>query len=187
MTNDKRSKGNTRADHATAHHEAGHAVAHIRLGIEQLSATIAPKAVPGGRRLGAVIAEGVQQVWNKEQAAPMVIAFGAGYAALVAAGHGDHEARDGADDDFDQAQYLIDFWGLPDTLDASLAQAVELMRRPENVAAVALVAEHLLKHKMLDADYLAVLVDLADGNTTEAEFARYLQLRSFAARDSPAR
>jgi len=66
---------------------------------------------------------------------------------------------------------------LPDDLEAWLAQAVELMRRPENVAAVALLAEHLLRHKTLDGDYLGVLVELADGNCTEAEFARHLQLR----------
>lgn len=156
-------------------HEAGHLVAHMRLGIDQEGATIVPKNMPGGRRAGAVVAAGVEHVWNKEEAGPMVLAFCAGYAAVVAAGYSDDDARTGTGDDFEQAAHLIDYWGLPGDLESWLPQAVELMRRPENVVAVTLVARHLLRHQALDSDYLGALVDLADGKITEAEFVQYLQ------------
>ena len=165
---------------ATARHEAGHVVAHLRLGIDQDQATIVSKTAPGGQWIGAVAAEGAQHVWNKEQAGPMVLAFAAGYAALVAAGYSDDAARIGADDDFEQAAHLIDFWGLVGGFEAWLMQAVEFMRRPENVAAVAMIADHLLQHETLDGECLSVLVDVADGNCTEAEFAQYLRLRDRA-------
>ena len=75
----------------TAIHEAGHAVAHIRLGIEYGHAHIVPD---GKGLLGAACGAGVQNVWNKGEAENMVLAFCAGYAALVAAGYPGDEAID---------------------------------------------------------------------------------------------
>ena len=161
--------GNFDPRRATAIHEAGHVVAHIRLNIEYGHVTIAPK----GDTLGAATAAGQEHVWKKEDAGPMVIAFCAGYAAMIAAGYSEEDARRGCDDDFEQAAELLDYWGLPDGLEAWQPRAVELMRSPENVSAVALFAEHLLRHERLEADYLDVLIELADGAITEADFAHY--------------
>jgi hypothetical protein len=161
------------SDELTALHEAGHAVAHARLGIQQLQATIVAQAW----RAGAVTAEGLQHVWNAEQAGPMVEAYCAGYAALIAAGHDEAVAASGCEDDFESAERLIQDWGLAGTLDIWKARAVALMSQPDNKRAAALVAEHLLAHKRLDSDYLNVLVEMADGECTEAEFQQYLALR----------
>lgn len=159
----------------TAIHEAGHAVAYIRLNLDHGGAEIVPKEEAG--TLGSAAGEGLEHVWDKEQAGPAVLALCAGYAALAAAGHGDDVARGGTDSDFESAEHLIDFWALSGTLEDWMARAVVLMSSPENVAAVAKVAEHLLEHKRLDGDYIAVLVELADGDCTEQEFKQYLQNR----------
>lgn len=155
-------------------HESGHAVAHERFDILQAFVTI----VPDGDRQGACLAEGAGSVYSASEAADMVLAYCAGYAAMIAAGYAEEAARDGCGDDFAIADELIEFWALPGGRDAWLAKAVELMRRPENVTAVAVFTEHLLEHKTLDGDYLGVLIGLADGNVTQAEFDRYLRFRA---------
>jgi hypothetical protein len=154
----------------TALHEAGHVVAHARLGILQDTATI----VASDGRAGASVAEGAGHVWSKEQAGPMVLAYCAGYAALIAAGHPEEVAARGCDDDFEEAAELIGFWCLGDGLDEWKARAAALMGAPENVRAVRLVAEHLMERGTLDADYLGVLVELADGECTQEEFKQWL-------------
>jgi hypothetical protein len=165
-----------------ARHEAGHAVANLRLGIDQERVTI----VPNGGVGGSCVSAGSEAVWDERTARDMVLAYCAGYAALIAAGYSDADARVGCDDDFDHADELISTWQLPGDTQAWLVSAVELMRRPENVAAVTLVAEHLLRYKTLDVGYFEVLVDLADGNATEAQFAQYLQLRDLVEPGQPA-
>lgn len=165
------------AKRKTAIHEAGHAVAHVRLALEHAGAHIIPDGV---RLLGAAIGEGQEHVYDKSKAERVVVAFCAGYAALVAAGYVDEMARTGADDDFDQACQLIEFWGLTGDIAAWQAQAVQLMRQPENMAAVDLVSKHLLQRERLDGDFVGVLVELADGDATDADFARYLQIRGIA-------
>lgn len=162
-------------DAHTATHEAGHCVAHIRLGIEHAGANL----VATDGRLGASIAHGVDSVWDKPAAESQVLAFCSGYAAMVAAGVDHAVALGGTGDDFEQAQYLIDFWGLNGTLDAWRARAVELMRQPQNVAAIALLANHLLEHKRLDGDYVEAVVELSDGEITDGDFERYLLLRGW--------
>ena len=158
----------------TAIHEAGHAVAHVRLGLDHEGAHI---VADGNGLLGAATGEGQAHVWNTAGAERVVLAFCAGYAALVASG-GDHgQAVDGTGDDFEQAQELIDFWGLAGDLAVWQRRAVELMRKPENLAAVALVARHLQERKRLDGELVDVLVSVADGETTEEEFETYLAYR----------
>lgn len=154
----------------TAIHEAGHVVAHVRLDLGHDGGHI----VPEENILGAALGEGFEHVWDKSGAEPVVLAFCAGYAAMIAAGYGEDRARAGTGSDFDGVQKLIDFWELPGTLEDWLAKSVALMRRPENVKAVALVAEHLMRHKRLTGDYCNVLVELADGEATEAEFSHYV-------------
>lgn len=159
----------------TAIHEAGHAVAHIRYGIDHNGATIVSD--PDRGLLGAAAALGADSVWDKAAAESQVIAFCAGYAALVAAGCPPDAAVEGADDDFAQATELLEFWGLEGALQDWQARTVEVMQRPENVAAVSLLARHLLERKTLDGDHCEVLVEVADGVSTEADLARYLVMR----------
>lgn len=166
-------------DRHTAIHEAGHTVAHIRLGMEHDGADII--RVDG--RLGAAKGEGKKHVWDENGAESVVLACCAGYAAMIAAGHTEDEALSGVYKDFEEAGEVITAWALPGSIEDWQARAVDLMRRPENVAAVALIAEHLLQRKCLDGDYCDVLVELADGETNEAEFARYLAFRERAEQD----
>ncbi len=160
----------------TAIHEAGHAVAHKRLGIEQDFATIEPR----GRTLGGVKAEGVHDVCNAGQARPQVLAYCAGYAALVAAGYTEAEATLGADDDFDNVNYLIESWLLNPSLEDWKAEAVLLMREPRNLSAVQVIARELLDKKRLDGDLLTVYLEFADGEATQADLDSYLLMRSQA-------
>lgn len=161
----------------TAIHEAGHAVAHVRLRLDHDGAHIIPD---GESLLGAAAGEGQRHVWDKDQAGPVVLACCAGYAACLAAGYADDKARAGTEADFVEAGEVIEHWGLDGGIEAWQSESAELMSRPENRAAVALVAEHLLQRKRLDGDYVEVLIGMADGITTEAEFAQYLQLRGIA-------
>lgn len=162
----------------TAIHEAGHAVAHSRLRIDHDGASIDPD--PDSGLLGFARGAGARHVESKDAAGDMVLAFCAGYAALIAADYPDDVALTGAGDDFEQAQELLNFWLLPGGLDEWRARAVELMRKPENVAAVALVARHLLDRGRLDGDFVDVLVEVADGEASEADLQRYLLMRGLA-------
>jgi len=99
-------------ERAHAIHEAGHAVAHLRFGIEQDRVTIEPK----DGNLGSSHAAGSESVWTKKAAPDMVLAYCAGYAAMVSAGYSDDDAREGCAGsdtaDFDEADELISKWGL---------------------------------------------------------------------------
>src|SRR5262245_33795841 len=124
-----------RTEELTAIHEAGHAVAHFRLGIRQAVVTIAPDA----DRLGSVKAEGAGTVWSKERAADMAIAFCGGYAALVSACESMDVALGGADDDFEHTVELINFWGLAGDLESWKGRAVELMMQMSNQHTIHLI------------------------------------------------
>lgn len=156
----------------TAYHEAGHAVAHVRFGI--LAGNVTIVATPS--TLGSATAEGVDSVYTQDGAKEQILAFCSGYASLIAVGYSDEEARDGCNDDFEQAAYLISFWGLG-TLEDWLPQAVAFMRREENIKAVGLVAEHLMRHETLNSEYIENLVMFADGQCTAAEWDKYLSCR----------
>jgi hypothetical protein len=162
----------------TAIHEAGHTVAHIRLGIGYGHTSILPDHEQGfwGRASG----EGVRHVESEREAGDMVLAFCAGYGALRAAGYPDDVATDGAGGDFAKAHELMSFWLLPGGLDDWKARAVELMRKPENVAAVAFVVPYLQRHGRIEPEDFDVLVEVADGNITQGELQRYLACRGLA-------
>jgi hypothetical protein len=108
----------------------------------------------------------------------MVVAYLAGYGALVAANQPDAEA--GAEDDFEQAQHLLEFWNLTGSLNEWKEKAAALMRRPENIEAVRLVAANLAQHQMLDGDWCELLVSVADGESSHDDLEHYLALRSLS-------
>lgn len=152
-------------------HEAGHAVAHIRLEIAQEHASIEPDALTVGRVSAS------DSVYSAADAREQVVALCAGYGALIAAGYPEEAACQGCavgpGSDFYVAAELIGWWQLPGGLEGAKARAVELMRQPANVAAVALVAQHLVAHGRLGVANLECLVALADGEITQAEFERF--------------
>jgi hypothetical protein len=147
----------------TSRHEAGHAVAHIRLEIAQECATI----LPGVGTLGGVTAEA--DPWTEDEAQAQVIAYCSGYAACIAAGYSKHRASAGFRSDLGLAQRLIESWGLNALADWR-SKAVELMRSSENIRAVDLIGQRLLQYGTVDADCMEFLVDIADGESTQAEF-----------------
>lgn len=82
----------------TAIHEAGHAVAHVRLGILQDILTI----VPDGYFAGAVSSEGIETVEDADMAEKMVLAYCASFSALIAYGYPTELALVGCNDDFEK-------------------------------------------------------------------------------------
>jgi hypothetical protein len=158
----------------TALHESGHAVAHIRLDIQQDDMTI----IPDGIAYGAVSSEGINHVTNAEDAHDMVQAYCAGYASLIAHGYSNERALVGCDDDFEKAFELIESWDLKLNLERYKALTVELMSQPMNLDAVKLLADYVLKRERVAGDVIEVLVELSDGDCTKAEFDRFMAMRT---------
>jgi len=154
-------------------HEAGHAVAHMRLfpvGRYLGVASIVPGEGYSGRFASEplefpldVDEDILEQAVHKE-----AVCFCAGYAALIAAGYDEDTAAAGCGDDFSKAEECF-----RQDLRAVKTEAVKLMARPENVKAVRLIADELLKRKRIFGDLLYALLDLSDGESTEVEFKRY--------------
>ena len=51
------------------------------------------------------------------------------------------------------------------------------MTLPENIAAVARVADELLSQSTLESDEVEILIDVADGEATEQDYQRYLVMK----------
>ncbi len=79
-------------------------------------------------------------IGSRKEAEPKVLFYCSGYAALVAAGYPDEDARTGAWNDFRKAKYLIKYWGLAGGLEEWLKKSVEIMRKPENLKTVKHIA-----------------------------------------------
>jgi hypothetical protein len=163
----------------TALHEAGHAVAYVRLfpGNYNFSITVAPNLEQGSA--GSHHAEAVEFEWTDDPDAhakqnddfrKKAVQCCAGYAAVRVAGYSEAEAVAGCRSVFEQAEWC----GLEETKQ----RALELMSRPENVAAVKRIAEELLRRKTLTGDEYDILIDVADGVTTEADYQQFLLMKS---------
>jgi hypothetical protein len=150
--------------HTTAIHEAGHAVAAVRLDIEYGRATIVPDVEAGN--LGLVSCDenyfvlehqddmGCVSTVSHELVENQLILCLAGYAARIAAGHSEEDSMDGTGKDIsDAVELLAKVPSLP--LDHWKEKVVALMQRPENVNAVQRVACQLLKDRCLatEEDY----------------------------------
>lgn len=169
-------EGSRTTHEATALHEAGHAVAHVRLLDALGNALISHISIvpnPDANTLGHMSAE--DDPCDASVAAATVTVLCAGYAALVAAGYEDKEARDGAWSDFERAQELIDAWKL-DPLEACMGKAVMLMLEDRNINAVRTVASEVLVKRRLDGDYIHALIELSDGEITRDDLANFLYL-----------
>jgi hypothetical protein len=158
----------------TAIHEAGHAVATIRLGHVHDIVTIQPDYDEGLN--GSSGLESVTD-FNRELAQEVVLISCAGYAALVASGYSQEIAKIGAERDFEEANELIDGFSL-EPLEDWLRKSVELMSKPENKIAVERIASQLLIDETLEPDVTDALVELTDGNITEADYSRFLLMHN---------
>jgi len=157
----------------TAIHEAGHAVALRRLW-------------PGGRYAGelSIVSDGVLAGFHQQEELMIPVADNspeadealhneaivccAGYAACIAHGYSEDEAAAGCDSDFEKVDTK--------QLDAMKREAVELMRKPENLQAVERVADELLKRERIDGQTVDVLLEVAFGESSEADYRQYLQM-----------
>ena len=150
-------------------HEAGHAVAHYRLRLELGYVSI----VAQGKNAGAVTGAGVYHVHNRMDAKKQVIAYLAGYAALVARGYDEETALQGTGSDMECVSELFELWNLND-LDKWKSLAVKMMSRPKNIAAIDRLARELETRQKFDSDMAMVFIEVADGDSTEDELERYL-------------
>ena len=160
-------------DTHTAIHEAGHAVAFVRLW-------------PNARISDNVTIEREQNTLGYHRAEEIcfpaiddpdeitrldsefekeAIYCCAGYAALVAAGYSEEEALLGANSDFAKAKEVADL-----SMEEISKKSVELMTQPDNIAAVAKVADELLRRKTIYGDQVETLVELSDGEITDDDY-----------------
>lgn len=166
-------------------HEAGHAVAAVRLEIDYGRATIVPDEDAG--YLGQVSCDescfnlehddgiGCVGVENSELVENQIILSLAGYAALIAAGFTEEESMNGTAKDISDAEALLEKMpSLP--LEHWKAKAVSLMSHTENINAVQRVANQLLKDHYLARDMIDVLVEVADGISTEEDYERFVRM-----------
>lgn len=154
----------------TAIHEAGHAVACLRLFEWRLSEYITIEA--DNESAGHHITEALDENEPREILDHDALYACAGYAALVAAGYPEHLAEQGCGSDFSRAEQASS-----QQLEVVKQQAVVMMQRSENIHAVAIIAEKLEEQRWLDGDHLRVMLDFADGEITETEYGQYLTLR----------
>ena len=154
----------------TAYHEAGHAVAFHRL---------FPDGRYGGtlsivRREGLLGTHSAEALWDysEDEGEAEAIYACAGYAAVLAAGYPAEVAEDGCESDFECAAHYCDR-----PLEEIKAQALALLRKPENKRAIERLVSELLKRETLDSDWVDALIGLADGEWTEEDYRMYLMLR----------
>ncbi len=170
----------------TAIHEAGHAVACVRLWetgrvVERVTIDRT------GSQLGSHLAEEITFPADEPETAEQRREFEneaiyscAGYAALIAAGYDEATAVLGCDPDFDIADYVTE-----EPLAEIKQEAVALMQRPKNIKAVSRVAEELLQRTTLDPLDVEVLIEIADGDATEDDYQTYLILKAKSETEPP--
>lgn len=73
----------------------------------------------------------------------------------------------------EEAAGLVEGWRLG-PLDKWKALAVSVMGKPKNTAAVARVAQELEIRRLFDGDMAGVFIEVADGDASEDDLARYL-------------
>ncbi len=166
----------TKALELTACHEAGHAVAFHRLfprGRDGGSLSVESDQQKGtaGRHLAEEVFfgldedEGVIEDYSRREA----VYACAGYAACVAVGHPEDEAASGCNQDFADAERATG------DVPAAKREALALMGQPENVQAVRVVADELLRLGTIEAQILDVLLEHAcGGECTWADYSQFL-------------
>jgi hypothetical protein len=151
-------------------HEIGHSVMASRHNM----AVAVVHIMSAEGNLGASVDE-TEYRSSREAAECWVLTCLAGYAALAAAGLTEPEA--GCDDDFEKAQDALDLWEMG-AIEQWKSRAVEIMRQPENLRAVDLLAERLVRDRQMDGQLFAVLLSWADGEIDDEGLAQYEAMAS---------
>lgn len=164
----------------TAHHEAAHAVATLRLrGEDHLEyATIKP----AGTLLGVVRTEDPRDyalmldestgysIPNEKEIDAAIVGKLAGYFGGVRAGEPINEAELGSNPDFEAAEELLAY--TPTELHTLRSRAQQFV--DSEWGAIEVVAAELLEHETLDPTEISFAVDIADGKEHAREnLARY--------------
>jgi hypothetical protein len=155
-------------------HEAGHAVARLRLFPEEWleDVSIEQEEDSLGRLTLSVDTTVAPDALSDEEGEDVflrdAICACAGYAACIVAGYSEEQALTGCEADFERAGHRTEL---------ACEHALELMGRAANVQAVQLIAEKLLKHMTIAFDHLGVLLAFSDGECSEEEYHEYLELR----------
>lgn len=158
----------------TAIHEAGHAVVAARKGFEIGGASIVPDHERG--TWGHALIKPHEDYDSESKAAEHIMVLAGGYAALIALGYDHDIAVSGTGGDFEEAEEIITGWGLP-SLEYWLTKTVYFISCDENRRAVGRLSDYLFKMKEIDWESIVVLLEVSDGETTEAEFETWLQIR----------
>lgn len=165
---------NDRINQTTALHEAGHALVFVRLFPEQHGFEVTIRPDIEARSQGHCSTLDVSTVSiatpvNEAERAfrDYAIFCCAGYAALIAQGYGQQDAELGCESDFEEAGRYLDH---------GKREAVKLLSQPENIEAAKLLAQELLENEMLRWDEVEVIVSVADGETTQAEYEEFKRL-----------
>ena len=158
----------------TAIHEAAHAVTHLRLHQHIYIGTVTIVATDGldGRAQFERVDSGSADDWRNE-----VVVLCAGYASQLLAGDNEDDARIGASSDLEQAAEIISRWNLSPLAD-HVSAATQLLEQSCNRKAIERIAAELLKQETLPGDEVEMLLAIADGEASEADYEQYLLLRN---------
>ncbi|MBE7480803.1 MAG: hypothetical protein HS104_12585 [Polyangiaceae bacterium] len=148
-------------ERATALHEAAHAVADERLDFGCAEVSIEPRPGTLGR---------ASHVYEDGTDDDLILALLVGYAAAVRGGEDPADAKEGANEDLERASEILARSGRTD-LGTHLARAEAFVR--DNWPAIERVAAELLEWCTIGGQELQVVLDVADGNATDEDLARY--------------
>lgn len=143
-----------KTEQRTALHEAGHAVAAIQLGLDLQdigSVTVVPKAQMNGSFSINEMQSNIFEVHRD------IVINCSGYGALRALGFPEDYACTGCDDDFDKSEILIANWKLT-SLNYWKNLATKFLSIPKNASALQVVADSLIKYKILGPEYTQILI-----------------------------
>ena len=158
----------------TALHEAGHAVLQCRLLPELYIGDVT--IVADALNLGVCYGEDLGVDEDAEMVRKHVIVLCAGYAAELVSGAEEGSARIGARFDLSAAQEYCDRWRLG-LVDEFIKSAMAEVSDSDNRNAIMRVAAELQLRRTLSGDVIELLIQVADGEISEEEYAAYLKLR----------
>ncbi len=158
-----------------AYHEAAHAVAALRFGVDCHGAHIIQHG-EHGEYGGSTGGEGM---WHDlKSAREWLIIHYAGYCAVVKLDPDDEaQSRYGASRDFEDAERTLRAIGDTDE-EAWISRAREFVET--NWEPITLIAHELLEHKQLDCTELEFLINIADGKDKRATLVTYRANRAAA-------
>lgn len=154
-------------DQNTAIHEAGHAIASARLGLEIELVSINPHEDSLGH-----VAGDFNYGPDSNYFASCATVLCAGWAALIVSGCSDVDASIGCDGDFTKVVEIAAGWKLP-PIQHWKQEAIKLLSAPENIKAINLLANQLIRHRTVGPNFVATMIEIADGESTIDDLVRY--------------